>query len=302
LLICCTGAYLWFPSTPTGQPVAAGRPTVQHDVNPGGNKAVLTLANGTTVLLDSAHNGVLTSQGSAKITKVGSGLLAYTLQHPGNAGKQQQEVEYNTLTTPRGGQYQVVLPDGSKVWLNAASSIHYPTVFTGRQRKVQITGECYFEVAGNAAMPFIVEANNIEIHVLGTHFNIMAYNDEATTTASLLQGLVKIVRGNTTLLLHPGQEAQVDGNGKVELVKDANMNEAVAWKDNLFWFENDDIQTVMRQLSRWYNVDIVIRGNIPDRFTGSIPRNITFSKVFEVLQKTGSIRFSIENEKVIVSS
>lgn len=278
-------------------------PPVKKDFKPGGNKAVLTLGNGQKIILDSMNKGLLSMQGNTKVIKLNNGQLAYNTEQKAKSKK--QKALYNTITTPRGGQYEIVLPDGSKVWLNAASSLRFPTVFVGKKREVEMTGEAYFEISslspkGKLKMPFIVKVNGMEVQVLGTHFNVNAYDDETTTKTTLLKGAVKVIKGNSTLLLKPGQEARVKQNGQMQLVKDANVNEAIAWKNNLFWFENDDIYSVMRQLSRWYDVDIKIQGNIPDLFTGSIPRNLTFSKVFEVLQKTGSIHYKIENNKTII--
>lgn len=280
-------------------------------IPPGGNKAILTLANGQTVVLDSAGNGALVQQGNTQVVKVASGLLAYQNREAGSA--RQQLVHYNTITTPRGGQYQVILPDGSKVWLNAASSLHFPTAFAGKQRRVEVSGEAYFEIAENAAAPFIVGIVSSggqkegTVQVLGTHFNINAYGDEPSIRTTLLEGKIKIgkvlsgggIQEGT--VLSPGEQAVMNRGGGLRVEEDVNLNGVVAWKNGLFEFEGDDIESVMRQLSRWYDVDIRIQGNIPDRFTGSIPRNITFSRVFEVLQKTGSIHYRIENREIIVS-
>ncbi|HEY6081847.1 MAG TPA: FecR family protein, partial [Chitinophagaceae bacterium] len=275
--------------------IAMSPSPVKKDFKPGGNKAILTLANGQKIVLDSSNNGMLFMQGNAKVVKINSGLLAYDAPQKTESKKQKAEIHYNTISTPRGGQYEVILSDGSKVWLNAASSIRFPTAFTGKDREVQMTGEAYFEIARNANQLFKVSVRGMMVNVLGTHFNIMAYNDEKTIKTTLLEGSLKVTEGNSALLLQPGQEAQLRQNGEIKLVKDVNVKEALAWKNNLFWFDNDDIQSVMRQLSRWYNVDMIIKGDIPDLFTGSIPRNISFSKVFEVLQKTGSIHYKIED-------
>jgi ferric-dicitrate binding protein FerR (iron transport regulator) len=274
------------------------------DIQPGGNKAVLILGNGRKIVLDSTGNGILSIQGNTRIIKVNSGQLTYSRQS--SALRQAQgddaKVLYNTIATPRGGQYQVVLPDGSKVWLNAASSIRFPTTFVGRERRVQISGEAYFEIAKNAAMPFKVSVNHMTVEVLGTHFNIMAYNDEAAMTTTLVEGSVKVSMNNRDwTMLKPGEQALVNKNDKIQVLKNANVNEAIAWKNNLFWFDSDDVYAVMRQLARWYDVHIDIQGNIPDRFTGSIPRDIAFSKVFEVLQKTGSMHFKIDHDRIIIS-
>ncbi|HEX5552880.1 MAG TPA: FecR domain-containing protein [Chitinophagaceae bacterium] len=280
--------------------------SVKNDIQPGGNKAILTLGNGTKIVLDSTNTGILSIQGNTKIVKLNGGQLAYNPDPSATPGvtsrdKVQSKVQYNTITTPRGGQYEVRLPDGSKVWLNAASSLRFPTAFTGMDREVQVTGEAYFEIAKKANQPFKVSVKGMIVNVLGTHFNVMAYDNEPVIKTTLLEGSVKITQGDKNLILKPGQEAQLNQNDGLELIKDVNVDEAVAWKNHLFWFDNDDIQSIMRQLSRWYDADVVIEGKIPDLFTGSIPRDVPVSKIFEVLEKTGSIRYKIENGKIIVS-
>ncbi len=306
LLVLFSGTIYFLSRTPDRQSEVIALKPVKKDIQPGGNKAILTLANGTRILLDSTHTGIVSVQGNTKIIKLNGGQLAYNPGPSANPGKPSTkqvpaEVLYNTIITPRGGQYEVTLSDGSKVWLNAASSLRFPTAFTGKDREVQITGEAYFEVAENSNQPFKVSVRGMVVNVLGTHFNIMAYDNEATIKTTLLEGSVKVTKGQEKLIIKPGQEVQLTPNNELKLIKHVNVNKAVAWKNNLFWFDNDDIQSVMRQLSRWYNVDVVIKGNIPDQFTGSIPRNVTVSKIFEVLQKTGSIRYKIENGKIIVS-
>lgn len=291
----------------------------QKDIAPGGNKAVLTLANGKTIMLDSAAKGAIAQQGNTQVLKLNSGQISY--QH---VKTHATEAAYNTLAVPRGGKYQIILPDGSKVWLNAASSIRFPTAFNGNDRDVEITGEAYFEIAKNPDKPFIVKLlpslsgeRQGEVEVLGTHFNVDAYNDEPTAKVTLLEGKVRVSQlttGSSTSfrlrstnglatsqILEPGQQAQLNKEGSIKVVNDADINEAVAWKNDLFWFNDSNIQEVMRQLSRWYNVDVVIKGNITKHFTGSIPRNVNVSKVFEVLQATGGIHFEIQNGKIIVS-
>lgn len=299
--------------------VIAASPVQQKDLAPGGNKAVLTLANGKAIILDSVSQGAIAQQGNTKILKLNGGQISYR-----NTTASVQKAVYNTLTVPRGGQYQIILPDGSKVWMNAGSSIRFPTAFTGKERGVEITGEAYFEVAKNPAKPFIVKLppspsgkEQGEIEVLGTHFNVDAYKDESSVKVTLLEGSVRVSQQATetssfglhstssskaSQILRPGQQAQINKEGNIQVVNDADINEAVAWKNNLFWFNDSNIQDVMRQLSRWYNVDVVIKGNITKHFTGSIPRDVNVSKVFEVLQATGGIHFEIQDGKIIVSS
>lgn len=263
---------------------------------PGGNRAVLTLAGGKKIILDSAGNGLLSMQAGTKIIKVGPGQLRYQPLKGSTAA-----TLYNMISTPRGGKYIVILPDGSRVWLDAASSVRFPAAFTGRYRQVTMTGQAYFEVAQNSRRPFKVTVGDMAVEVLGTHFNIMAYDGEPSVKTTLLEGSVKVSEGGKAVLLKPGQQARLKENGEMQLVREADVNKAVGWKDNLFWFDNDDINSVVRQLSRWYNMDIIVKGNIQDRFTGSIPRDLPFNKVFEVLQKAANIRFRTDDGKIIVS-
>lgn len=274
----------------------AKRKSNNKDILPGRDKAVLTLADGSTINLDDAHNGVLTKQGQTKVLKV-NGKLAYNSTESGI-----KEVLYNTLSTPRGGQYQIELPDGSKVWLNAASSLRFPTVFTGKERRVAITGEAYFEVTKNKDMPFIVSVNDAEVEVLGTHFNVMAYNDEDVVKTTLLEGAVKFTEGNNKSVLHPGQQSLLAKNGQLKVISGVNVDEVMAWKNGTFHFEGADIGTVTRQLSRWYDVDIIYKQKIDDLFYAEIPRNTKLSDALKALELTGKVRFKMEGKKIIVMS
>ena len=273
------------PSPPT---MATAIPA---DILPGSNKAVLTLANGQRLILDSTVNGALAQQGKVNIIKTREGRLEYH--------GEDEAILYNTLSTPRGGQYQLRLPDGTQVWLDAASSISYPTFFIGKNRKVRITGQVYFEVARDKARPFHVNANNMDVEVLGTHFNINAYSDEASINTTLLEGSVKVNAGNAnTIVLRPGQQAQV-GN-QLKVAENANLDQVMAWKNGLFNFEGADIKTVMRELGRWYDVEIVYKGEVPPRkFGGEVSRQLTLSQVLRLLQKVG-INYTIEGKKLIV--
>jgi hypothetical protein len=269
---------------------------LKNDVAPGYKGAILTLSNGQQIILDSAGNGMLTSQGNTNILKQ-NGKIVYDEQ---NISK--SEVLYNTMTTPRGRQYSLVLADGTKVWLNAASSITFPTVFTGNERRVQITGEAYFEVAKNAAMPFKVEVDQMEVKVLGTHFNIKAYDDESSIKTTLLEGSVRVTKENLDALLKPGQEAVLDNRSGDFKVAEANIEEAVAWKDGLFEFNNADIRSIMRQLSRWYDIEVVYQGDIAGKnFSGVMSQNTNLSQVLKMLQLTKAVHFKVEGAKVIVS-
>jgi transmembrane sensor len=282
IIIIFAGGWLLFFNKPQQPPQIAK--AVSADVLPGKTGAVLTLENGQKIALDSSATGTIGSQGNVTIVNNG-GTLAYTATNS-NA----QPAVYNTLSTSRGNQYHLVLPDGSKVWLNAASSITYPTTFTAN-REVQITGEAYFEVVHNGAHPFSVKAGSQLIEDIGTAFNVNAYPDESGVKTTLVEGAVKI-NHNTTL--KPGQQAQVTNNGKINVVSNADVAEATAWKDGRFQFNEADIPAVMRQVSRWYNVDVVYEGSPkPHGFTGKIPRNVNVSEVLGILEYTG-VHFKIE--------
>jgi ferric-dicitrate binding protein FerR (iron transport regulator) len=270
----------------------------KNDVAPGGDKATLTLANGFTIILDTASKGKIVEEGNAKILKTENGQLAYAID-PSLLSHEKQEL-FNTITTPRGGQYQLLLGDGTRVWLNAASSLRYPVYFTGRDREVELTGEAYFEVAKNPKLPFRVKVNGVAVEVLGTHFNIMAYSDEREIATTLLEGSVRITKGKDNSLLKPGQQSLVDQNG-IKIVENVNVDEVMSWQKGFFQFENADIKTIMRQVARWYDVDINFEGNIPDHFNATIPRNVSVSKLFKVLELTEHIHFKIDDKKITVS-
>lgn len=273
-------------------------------VVPGGNKALLTLADGSTIILDSASNGLLGTQGNIKIQKLENGLLAYEVN--GKTITENDAAFYNTISTPRGGQYKVTLSDGTTVWLNAASSIRFPVVFTGAQRLVEVTGETYFEVAKNASKPFKVKTVNQEVEVLGTHFNINAYDDEASIKTTLLEGKVKVtVPGNTATqsarFLKPGQQSGISKSGQINIINNADTEEAVAWVKGRFQFENTDLRTMLRQFARWYDVEVEYRGPVDLYFTGQLTRNEQVTKVFKQLELTGEVHFRMEGRKVIVT-
>ena len=273
------------PLTGTGQ---------QIRLTPGGNKAVLTLADGSLIVLDSAANGSLAQQGNMNVLKLDNGQLAY---RPGDDNA--AEVLYNTITTPRGGQYQVVLADGSRIWLNAASSLRFPASFTGQARTVELTGEGYFEIAKNPAMPFKVNIpGKGEVEVLGTHFNINAYDDENSSRITLLEGSVKVSRGAATGILKPGQQAQLaDG---IKVVQDADLDEVMAWKNGKFIFNKTDVQATMRQLARWYDASVSYQGKVDGFFNGTISRSAGIEKVLKMLQLTDEVQFSIEGKTIVV--
>ncbi|HZW71264.1 MAG TPA: FecR domain-containing protein [Hanamia sp.] len=263
----------------------------KDDIEPGYNGAILTLSNGQQITLDSAGNGILTAQGNTNIIKK-NGKIVYDEQ---NISK--REVLYNTMTTPRGRQYNLVLSDGTKVWLNAASSITFPTAFAGKERKVTITGEAYFEVAHNARQPFQVKVNSINIEVLGTHFNVNSYTDEPYVKTTLLEGSVKIDSRGKTVLLKPKEEARINQfTDEPIAVTKPDIEEVMAWKNGRFSFNKTDLKTVMRQIMRWYNVDVEYKGSIPVRyFTADISRNNNLSAILKILQLS-NVHFKMEED------
>ena len=274
------------------------------DIKPGGNRAILTLSDGSSVVLDSARNGVLAQQGNSQVVKLANGQLAYrpeTKSSSSNNSAAANAVGFNTISTPAGGTYQVNLPDGSKVWLNAASSIHFPTAFTGAQRDVEIAGEAYLEVVKNPGKPFRVRVRDQEVRVLGTSFNITAYSDESSIRTTLIEGAVQVARGARTVRLKPGQQA-VGSTGTDRLeVNQANINNVIAWKKGFFSLDNADAETVLRQLSRWYSVEVVREGELPSvHLDGMISRDLNLSEAMGVLE-THHIHCRIEAHKLIVS-
>lgn len=265
------------------------------DYAPGREGAILTLADGSQVVLDSIGNGTVASQQGAVVV-MQNNRLAYKL-----TGENNGNVAYNTINTPKGRQFQVDLPDGTRVWLNAASSIQYPTVFNGARRHVMVTGEVYFEVARNVQQPFHVTANkSTEIEVLGTSFNVNAYADEPAIHTTLIQGGVRVSGGSSSVVLRPGQQATVGQSRKI-VVSEADISMATAWKDGLFAFDKADVPTVMRQLSRWYNVEVEYAGAIPAHtFSGKIGKSLQLSQVLKLLTKT-RIKYRIEGgQKIII--
>lgn len=282
VLLLSTVAYLrYIHRTPPATPPMA------HDALPGGNKATLILGGGQAITLDSAHQGLLATQGGIAVQKSGKGELVY------EGAPTTVETAYNTILTPNGGTYAVTLSDGTKVWLNAASSLKYPVTFTGGVRSVDLTGEAYFEVAKDAK-PFTVHCLGQTIDVLGTHFNVNAYTNESSIKTTLLQGKVKV---NNTLL-QPGEQSTVGADGKVHLMNNIDTAEVMAWKNGMFQFDEADIGTVMRQIGRWYDVDVVYEGKLPDdHFRGKIPRNVNASQVLQILA-IGGIEFTIAGKKI----
>lgn len=293
VLLLGAGAWWAVRHTTTTQTVVADKQTrYKNEVAPGGNRATLTLADGSVITLDSAGNGLLTQQGNVKIVKQGNGELSYEGHGSGAA-------MYNKMATPRGGQYHLKLPDGTQVWLNAASSIFYPAAFTGHERKVTITGEVYFEVAANANMPFKVVAGATDITVMGTRFNVNAYPEEATISTTLIDGAVKVATGATGAVLKPGQQASVH-LGALAVINNIDTEEIIAWKNGFFQFTDADMPTVMRQIEQWYDVKVSYEGAIPKRsFGGGIQRSLPLSEVLSILE-ANDVKFKIDGKNITV--
>ncbi len=271
----------------------------KNDILPGGNRAILTLANGRNIILDNVHNGTLAQQGNVDVVKLNPGEISYNKLND-LLDEKKSGIFYNTISTPRGGQFQVVLPDGSKVWLNAESSLHFPTAFTGNERKVELTGEGYFEIAKNADMPFKVNVNNAIVEVLGTHFNINAYGDETAMKTTLLEGSVKVLAYEKTQVLKPGEQLTMKNNGFEQLLNNVNTEQVLAWKNGLFDFSDVDLRSIALQLSRWYQVDISFEGNIPDKhISGIISRKNNISTILGMLEFTAGIHSRIDGAKVV---
>ena len=288
-----TGVYLSRKTEP--QPVAVvQKKALQHDIAPGGNKAILTLADGNKVNLDDSSNSGLLEQNNSLVS---AGKIIYNQDR--TVGKESAANSFNMLQTPTGGEYQVVLSDGTKVWLNASSSIRFPTTFFGSERIVELTGEGYFEVAKNASKPFIVHVNDMNVRVLGTHFNIMAYSNESLIKTTLLEGSVMVSKGTHESLLVPGQQALI-GTGDAIRVQEADVAKEVSWKNGYFTFNRDNIRSVMRQLSRWYDMDVNFEGKeSTDEFSGKIRRTATVAEALRILQLT-DVQFKIEGKKVTI--
>lgn len=298
LMVISGGVYYSMRHTAKDAAVAKNKTVVKHDADPGKNEAVLTLDNGEKVVLDSARIGTLAKKGNISIKKTKDGQLVYQVEE-GKASAANGPVAYNTISTPRGGQYQLILPDGSKIWLNAASSLKFPTAFTGGQRDVELTGEAYFEVAKNPSKPFMVNVNELNVKVLGTHFNINAYADEDNIKTTLLEGLVQLTSGNSHNLLKPDEQGIVKGDN-IRIVE-VDAERAVAWKNGFFDFNRASIRDIMKQLSRWYNIEVVYNGKVSDdEFMGRIERNVKLSQVLHVLELS-HVHFKVEDKKITVS-
>ncbi|HVV07199.1 MAG TPA: FecR domain-containing protein [Puia sp.] len=306
------GAAAYFISLNPSRKTASSPTRVIADARPGGNKAILTLADGSTIVLDSSHNGELGQQGNTRLIKLDSGQLAYRVL---SAGGPVASLQYNTIATPRGGQYQVVLPDGTKVWLNASSALRFPTAFDKGRREVDLSGEAYFEVA-KEKIPFTVHIYSSPvgmggaggqrpvsgIDVLGTHFNVNAYGDEMAVTATLLEGSIRMTAKEGQQMLRPGEQCMyLKAGGIPRVVPDADVEAAIAWKNGYFQFDGVGTEVLMRQLSRWYDVDVEYEGPVTERqFGGQMPRSSNLSEVLRILEAS-NVHFRIEGKKLVVT-
>lgn len=272
--------------------------STNKSIEPGGNVAYLILGNGKRIALTELNNGTIVKEAGVEITKAANGQLVYKLS---SVNDPVANNVYNTIETPRGGQYQILLPDGSKVWLNAASSLKYPTSFaTLKERAVELKGEAYFEVYRDKAKPFIVHSINQDVKVLGTHFNINAYGDEPVVKTTLIEGAVQISSALFEKILKPGQESVLTASGIQ--VKEVETDQAIAWKNGEFMFSSEPITAIMRKISRWYNVDVEYEGNVNSmRFTGTVSRYANVSDVLQMLEMTNKVKFSIEERKIKVT-
>ena len=294
LVLCIAGGTWYGLQQRSGNGPAVNAAKGAHDVNPGKEGAILTLANGKTIVLDSLGNGLVAKQNGTQVV-LNNGSLLY---HAEDA----EAISFNTITTPRGRKFQLVLPDGTKVWLNAASSLRFPTVFSGKERKVEITGEAFFEVNRNTAQPFIVQINDhADIRVVGTQFNVNAYEDEASIHTTLLEGAVRIRSHEQVRLLSPGQQAQISNNGgDLRILDQANLEQVTAWKAGFFNFQGASLQEVMRELARWYDLEVVYEGKVPEQqFEGELPRTLQLSQVTKILTKV-DVKFRIEQGRRLI--
>lgn len=266
-----------------------------NDIQPGGDKATLTLADGSQIVLDNKNTGQVATEGAISIETDAKGQIVYLVK--GNSETESQKI--NTLSTPAGGKFSVVLSDGSKVWLNATSSIKFPAAFAKDERRVEVKGEAYFEIEKDSARPFYVKNGSSEIKVLGTHFNVMAYPDEYRSELTLLEGSVQFTRSGNSELLKPGKQILYTETNTETKQRNANIEEVMAWKNDLFVFNDTNIDEIMKELMRWYDVKIKYEGEKPDiSFTGIIPRNANVSKVLKALELTGDVVFGIENNVI----
>ncbi len=291
LVLAGTGGYFIDRNIKRHGTAIAKEKIIKNDIAPGHNGAVLTLSNGQKIILDSAGNGLLANDKSVRVIKKDGEII-----YQGKGG----ETVYNDVSTDKGRQWQLTLSDGTKVWLNAVSSIRYPLSFSGKERLVEISGEAYFEVVHNPKMPFKVKVGNQIIEDIGTHFNINAYRDEPAVRTTLIEGLVKVVLGSSAVIIKPGEQASLATGGNKILVSPADVDAAIAWKNGVFELTNADVASIMRQVSRWYDVEVTYKGDVPKgTISGEVPRSLKLSEVLKVLALSG-VRCELKERKLLV--
>lgn len=297
LIMLGIGVYLFInPSTKTNSALTVA--IQKESIPPGGKKAVLTLQDGSQIILDNSQNGIVANQANTVITKTKDGQVIYNSSQSSSINP--KSVPYNSISTPRGGEYQLLLPDNTKVWLNAESTIKFPAVFCGKERRIELSGEAYFEVAHNQEMPFKVLVEDTEIEVLGTHFNVNGYNDRAEINTTLLEGSVKLKNSKKEAMLRPGQSGISSATGGMK-VKNVDVEDAVAWKNGYFVFQDEDIYSIMAKVARWYDVDVEFRGNMKDKgFFGKVNRYDKISELLKNMELTREVQFKIEGRRVVV--
>lgn len=308
LLVIATGLYFYSNRT-IKEPEYFAEININNDISPGYNKAILTLADGSKISLDDAANGLLASQGDIAITKTENGEIVYEKNSSDKSKFLADRSVINTIQTPKGGKYQIRLPDGSKVWLNSASTLSYPTAFSGKERKVQLKGEAYFEISPNKHIPFRVQSENQIVEVLGTHFNINSYSDEDYVKTTLLEGSVRVILNSVSSkvsnarLLKPGEQSLTKSSQSGIKIMNADTEKAVAWKNGYFRFRNTPIREIMREIERWYDVELVYEGKIPsDEFTGFISNDVKISAVLKIMEESGGVKFTVKGKKLKVKS
>ncbi|MEJ2884306.1 FecR family protein [Pedobacter sp. GR22-6] len=295
VLLLCSVLYFHNPQQAT-QPVKQENQTVNR-ILPGGNKAELLLADGSIVPLSDANTGLLAKQGEVTISKPEEGRISYQA----SAAQTEENISFNTLRTPKGGQYQIDLPDGTRVWLNSASSLKFPTAFSDVERRVEVSGEVYFEVAVNKKKPFKVASAGQTVVVLGTHFNVNAYPEERLIRTSLLEGSVKVISERKSVTIKPGQQTVFDTQTQETTVQDMDADAVLAWQKGYFQFNNEDIRSIMRKLSRWYDIEVEYSDKFIDqRFNGSVSRFEEAAKVLRMLEYTGTVHFKTKGRRVTV--
>jgi transmembrane sensor len=300
ILILTTGLLLYRNRQAPKDAATADRKLTRfgNDVLPGHSGAILSLADGTRIDLDTTANGKIGQQGGSRVIKM-NGQVSYRSDgHSTAVGA----MVYNSMLTARGNQFMLVLADGTRVWMNAQSSLRFPTAFTGRERVVELTGEAYFEVSRDPSRPFKVLVNKSEVQVLGTNFNINAYPDEPSQRTTLLEGSIRMKKDNRSQLLLPGQQVQLNPDGRTTLIDGADTDRIVAWKNGLFDFSNESLQDIMRQLVRWYDVEVIYQNEAANTkyYTGAIRKQVEISKILNMLELAGGVEFEINGKKVTV--